>query len=233
MSVGSTLFPSSLPTHSLHLKAKQQDLDPRKADSCPGAPTATVLAFFNPSLHITVVDKSVPLIQRWNSHSCHLPLKDEPGLRYLVLITRDGALPSLFCTGCEDRMVERPARKPNLVFSSDVEGSVADADMVFICVQTPTKADKMEVDTAALEYAVTDVAVHGKDGVVVVVKSTVPVGMARVVSEMVRGFSKASVFKTVSPILLMRNLQVTKTRPQMSFEALFNPEFLSKGSVVI
>lgn len=83
-----------------------------------------------------------------------------------------------------------PAREPNLVFSSDVEGCIAEADMVFICVGTPTARDGLEVDTEALAGAVKDVAIHGKNRVVLVMKSTVPVGMAGRVAEMVSSPTK-------------------------------------------
>ncbi len=148
----------------------------------PGAPAATVLAFFHPTLHIIVADKSATLIRRWNSR--HLPLNDEPCLRYLVRVTRDGTLPTLVWAE-DDQTVERPARKPNLVFSNDVESGLREADIVFLCVETPTMRKGIAVETKALETAVGEVAEWAKEGVVVVVKSTVPVGMAGRIRETV------------------------------------------------
>lgn len=154
----------------------------------PGAPTATIFAFFNPNLQVTVVDKSDHLIRRWNSR--HIPLRDEPGLRYLVRITRDGTLPTLEWSDDDDQTVERPARRPNLTFSSDIGGCVAKADMVFLCVETPTRMEGvgrgMAAETSSIEKAVEEVAEFAKEGVVVVVKSTVPVGTAELVKNMVR-----------------------------------------------
>lgn len=152
----------------------------------PGAPSATIIALFNPTLHINVVDKSDELIRKWNSR--HMPLEDEPGLHYLVRVTRDGTFSTLAWTN-DDETVERPARKPNLVFSSDVEGGVREADMVFLCVETPTTREGegagMAVDTGSLDKAVEEVTRWAKEGVIVTVKSTVPVGMARRIGEMV------------------------------------------------
>lgn len=153
--------------------------------SLTGAPTATILAFFNPTLHVNVADKSEPRIRKWNSR--HIPLSDESGLHYLVRVTRDGTWPTLVWT--DDQIVERPARKANLVFSVDVEGCIRKADMVFLCVETPTRSESvgsgMAVDTGPLEKAVESVAKWAKKGVILVLKSTVPVGMAAKVREMV------------------------------------------------
>lgn len=64
-----------------------------------------------------------------------------------------------------------------------------DADMIFLCVETPAKIkageDGMESDTGPLERALEEIAEAGKDGVILVVKSTVPVGMAKRIKEMV------------------------------------------------
>jgi len=154
----------------------------------PGAPHATILALFNPAIQVSVVDKSDSLIHRWNSR--HIPLQDELGLHRLIRVTRDGTLPTRR-RAREDVLAHSDdgARKPNLVFSTNVEACVREADMVFLCVETPTKTDGqgagMAVDTASLEKAVRDIAKWAKDKVVVTVKSTVPFGMAGRIKEMV------------------------------------------------
>jgi UDPglucose 6-dehydrogenase len=133
-----------------------------------------------------VVDNSKPLIQKWNDHSRHFPLRDEVGLADLVRITRDGAVPDVIRNNEEGaHSVVSQARKPNLTFSSDVDGCITEADMVFICVGTPTGGNGVEVDTEPLKRAVKVVAMYGKESVVVVVKSTVPVGMAERIRKMV------------------------------------------------
>ena len=147
-----------------------------------------MLAFFNPDLDVSVVDGSESLIQRWNGRSTQIPLQEEAGLVTLVRIVRDGTLLGVIESHEHEggiHSVVCPAREPNLVFSSDIEGCIAAADMIFICVETPTAKDGLTVDTAALEGAVKDVATHGKERVVLVIKSTVPLGMARKVTEMV------------------------------------------------
>lgn len=85
--------------------------------------------------------------------------------------------------------MERPARESNLVFSDNIRDCIAKGDIVFLCVETPTKTEGegrgFAADTRSLEKAVEEIAKWGKDGVVVVVKSTVPVGTADRVREMV------------------------------------------------
>lgn len=80
-------------------------------------------------------------------------------------------------------------RGPNLVFSEDVRGGIIDADMIFICVETPAKKkggkDGVQPDTRPLKKAVKEISNAGKNGVIVVVKSTVPVGMAERIKGMV------------------------------------------------
>jgi UDPglucose 6-dehydrogenase len=124
------------------------------------------------------------VVEKWNSNPRHLPLVDERGLRDLVRVTRDGISPTPVSDKSASQTAERPARKPNLVFSSDIEGCVRNSDMVFLCVDTPTSREGvsegsgMVLDTRPLEKSVEDVARCGKEEIVVVVKSTVPVGTA-------------------------------------------------------
>jgi UDPglucose 6-dehydrogenase len=130
------------------------------------------------------------VVEKWNSNPRHLPLVDERGLRDLVRVTRDGISPTPASDKSASQTAERPARKPNLVFSSDIEGCVGNSDMVFLCVDTPTREGVSEgsgrvLDTRPLEKSVEDVARCGKEEIVVVVKSTVPVGTAGTIRERV------------------------------------------------
>ncbi|CAG1990579.1 unnamed protein product, partial [Fusarium graminearum] len=55
-----------------------------------GGPTAAVVAFQNPQIQVTVVDRDVNRIRRWNSR--HPPIY-EPGLHDIIRIARDGGRP--------------------------------------------------------------------------------------------------------------------------------------------
>ena len=82
-----------------------------------GGPTMAVIADRCPQVQVQVVDINQPRIDAWNDADFgKLPVY-EPGL---------------------DSVVER-ARGRNLHFSTEVEASIAAADMVFVSVNTPTK----------------------------------------------------------------------------------------------
>lgn len=76
-----------------------------------------------------------------------------------------------------------------MTFSTKVHDSIAEADIVFICVNTPTKIYGLGAGAAAdlsiLESAATMVAQHAKDGAIIVEKSTVPCGTARMIEDIV------------------------------------------------
>ncbi|KAJ9131367.1 UDP-glucose 6-dehydrogenase [Pleurostoma richardsiae] len=175
-----------------------------------GGPTAALIAFHNPDIAVNVVDLNVDRIAAWNS--AHLPIH-ELGLPKIVRIARDGTKEvSMFSPNASEPVVV-PFRRPNLFFSTDVNPSIAAADIVFICVNTPTKMYGLgagaTADLGTLELATRSVAQHAKTGAIVVEKSTVPCGTARMISD----------------ILL-------QMRPETHFEVLSNPEFLAEGSAV-
>lgn len=164
---------------------------------CPGAPSAAVFAFSNPSRYVSVVDRCPELLRRWNSNPSsldQLPLRHEPGLHHLVRVTRDGGTAEI--TGDHRKTIPqttKPVRKANLVFSGRAEQWLARADLVFICVNTPTRCNDGDdgnsrqavADIGHLESAVKDVARWTKSGIILVIKSTVPVGTAELVRELV------------------------------------------------
>lgn len=137
-----------------------------------GGPTAAITALKCPNIQITVLDRDPVRIQKWKSR--HLPVH-EPGLDRVVRIARDGTT--------------FPERKPNLFFSTEIESVVAEADMIFIAVNTPTKANGIgagaATDLAAFEGAVVTVAQNIRPGAIIVEKSTVPCGTAQTIQEIV------------------------------------------------
>lgn len=89
-----------------------------------GGPTMAVIALKCPDIKVTVVDISVGRIAAWNSET--LPIY-EPGLDGIV----------------------KQCREKNLFFSTDVEVHVAEADIVFVSVNTPTKTRGLGAGKAA------------------------------------------------------------------------------------
>jgi UDPglucose 6-dehydrogenase len=78
--------------------------------------------------------------------------------------------------GLEEALV-RESDAERLSFTVDPAEALRDAEIVFICVGTPARADG-EANLLAMERAAGEIARHGSDGVVVVEKSTVPAGTA-------------------------------------------------------
>ncbi|KAI0173151.1 nucleotide sugar dehydrogenase [Hypoxylon sp. FL1284] len=194
-----------------------------------GGPTAAVMAYMNPHLRVTVVDKNAERIRRWNSQ--HLPIY-EPGLGDIVRIARDGSRPFRFINEPTDlnrrpgpltpsdssllqpeAQVTVPARPPNLIFSIQVGKFIGEADIVLIAVNTPTKVTGVgagrATDMAYFEAIAGMVAMYAREGAIIVEKSTVPCRTA----DMVR--------KTMAI-----------HRPGVDFEILSNPEFLAAGTAM-
>ncbi|KAL8161451.1 hypothetical protein V2J09_012940 [Rumex salicifolius] len=153
-----------------------------------GGPTMAVIAFKCPEIQVTVVDISVPRITAWNSD--HLPIY-EPGLDDVV----------------------KQCKGKNLFFSTDVEKHVAEADIVFVSVNTPTKTRGLGAGKAAdltyWESAARMIADVSKSDKIVVEKSTVPVKTAEAIEKILTHNSKG-----------------------ISFQILSNPEFLAEGTAI-
>ncbi|KAI1801807.1 nucleotide sugar dehydrogenase [Daldinia bambusicola] len=195
-----------------------------------GGPTAAVIAYYNPQIYVTVVDKNKQRIQRWNSG--HLPIY-EPGLTDIVRIARDGSRQIVFVNEPADTGIDSldpyaaaspgfmflsenlivHGRSPNLFFSDRVAQCIGEADMVLIAVNTPTKSKGAgagsATDMTAFEAVAVEVAKHARPGTIVVEKSTVPCRTAE----------------------LVRNTMAIH-RPGVHFEILSNPEFLAAGTAV-
>ncbi|MCX7712294.1 MAG: UDP-glucose 6-dehydrogenase [Chthoniobacterales bacterium] len=153
-----------------------------------GGPTMAMIAYKCPDIQVTVVDVNEEKIAAWNSDE--LPVY-EPGLFEIV----------------------KDVRGVNLFFSTDVEGAVAEADMVFVCVGTPTKKKGVGAGQAAdlqyVEAAARVIARVSKTPKIVVEKSTIPVRTAEAIGT-----------------ILKANSGVGK------FQVLSNPEFLAEGTAI-
>jgi len=147
-----------------------------------------MIAFKCPEIEVVVVDISVSRINAWNSD--RLPIF-EPGLEEVV----------------------RVCRGKNLFFSSDVEKHVAEAEIVFVSVNTPTKTRGLGAGKAAdltyWESAARMIADVSKSDKIVVEKSTVPVKTAEAIEKI-----------------------LTHNNKGIHFQILSNPEFLAEGTAI-
>ena len=118
---------------------------------------------------------------------------------------------SIHETGLEEIVATNLLAK-RLVFTNDVEHGICGADVIFIAVGTPQKADG-SADLGYVLAAARSIAQWIEDYVVVVTKSTVPVG------------SCDAVRKEIDGVLAQRDSSV-------EFDVVSNPEFLKEGNAV-
>lgn len=154
-----------------------------------GGPTAAVVAYQNPHIKVTVVDRDVTRIRRWNSQ--HPPIY-EPGLRDIVRIARDGGREASFAQepdAAAGADIKIPVRPANLFFTTDVAKSIGEADIVLVAVNTPTKYRGVgagsATDMTAFEAVTSVVAQYAREGAIIVEKSTVPCRTAQLVADTV------------------------------------------------
>jgi UDPglucose 6-dehydrogenase len=153
-----------------------------------GGPTMAMIAHKCPQVDVKVVDINADRIAQWNSGQ--LPVY-EPGLQEVVAASRGR----------------------NLTFTTAIDDSIRQADMVFISVNTPTKTFGVGAGRAAnLEYVekcarrIADVSQGHK---IVVEKSTLPVRTAEAVKRILSNSENGA-----------------------TFDVLSNPEFLAEGTAI-
>ena len=154
-----------------------------------GGPTMAMFAKNCPEHQITVVDVNSRRIEQWNSD--HLPIY-EPGLWELV----------------------KQVRGLNLIFSADIPKGIAEADLIFVAINTPVKTYGEGAGRSTdLQYWEKTARVirsnTSKPEVVVVEKSTLPVRAAEAMARILHPASSTTHFEVIS-----------------------NPEFLSEGTAI-
>jgi UDPglucose 6-dehydrogenase len=141
-----------------------------------------------PDIQVHVVDLNQERIDQWNSSE--LPVY-EPGLQEVV----------------------EEARGRNLKFSTEIETAIQESNIIFIAVNTPTKAFGIGAGRAAnlefIEKCARKIAECSSGHKVVVEKSTLPVRTAEAVKRI-----------------------LTSSAKDATFDVLSNPEFLAEGTAV-
>ncbi len=147
-----------------------------------------VIALKSPDIEVRVVDMNEKRIAEWNSDT--LPVY-EPGLDEVV----------------------RTARGRNLFFSTDVDGGIREADIIFVAVNTPTKMYGVGAGKAAdlryIEAVARKIAQVATGPKIIVEKSTIPVKTSETIKD-----------------ILAANGQAGR------MQVLSNPEFLAEGTAV-
>ena len=135
--------------------------------------------------NVTCVDKNENKISHLKSNK--MPIY-EPGLDVLVKKNQDAG---------------------RLSFTTDLNHTVADADVVFIAVGTPTRRGDGHADLRYVFDAAKEIAEYISGYTVIVTKSTVPVGTGK------------KIFKIIQ-----------QKRSDLNFDVVSNPEFLREGSAI-
>ena len=162
-----------------------------------GGPTMSVIASHCPSIQVNVVDINKDRIKAWNHQNIrNLPIY-EPGL---------------------GKIVEK-CRNINLHFSTNIEENIANADLIFISVNTPTKTSGIgagqAIDLKWVEESSRIIAKYATGFTIVVEKSTLPVKTAQTIKEILEATS--------------HNFN---EKFENKFSVLSNPEFLAEGCAI-
>jgi UDPglucose 6-dehydrogenase len=109
-----------------------------------------------------------------------------------------------------DSMVKKNVKGERLIFSTDYSPAIPEAEVIFIAVGTPaSRRGDGYADLSYVYEAARQLAPYLRHYVVVVNKSTVPVGTACQVKRI-----------------------ISETNPQASFDVASNPEFLREGAAI-
>jgi UDPglucose 6-dehydrogenase len=120
---------------------------------------------------------------------------------------REGRIP-IYEPGL-DKLVEENARDGRLTFTTELKDAIHGADAVFLAVGTPTRRGDGHADLTYVFAAAEQVAKAAQGPLVLVTKSTVPVGTGRQIEKIVRA-----------------------ARPDVQIDVASNPEFLREGNAI-
>ena len=119
-----------------------------------------------------------------------------------------GGVSPIYEPGLDDLLV-RNIRKGNLTFTSDVAGTIRDAQVIFVCVGTPQDEDG-RADMSQIEEVSRTIALNLTDYKIIVEKSTVPVKTSEWIKRIITLYRKN----------------------ETPFDVASNPEFLREGAAV-
>lgn len=123
-----------------------------------------------------------------------------------IRLLEQGIIP-IYEPGLEE-IVKRNVKQKRLSFTTNYAKAVSEATLCFIAVPTPSREDG-SCDIRFVESAAKEIAKHMKGYTIIVNKSTVPVGTAHRVAEVIR-----------------------QENPNLKFDVVSNPEFLKEGAAV-
>lgn len=108
-----------------------------------------------------------------------------------------------------EEIVKEDIKNNNIVFTSSKKIAYKEPEIIFICVPTP-QTSSGEVDLSFVKKAASDIAKNIKNKVIIVNKSTVPIGTTKLVEDIIK----------------------EELKKDIEFDVISNPEFLAEGSAV-
>jgi UDPglucose 6-dehydrogenase len=108
-----------------------------------------------------------------------------------------------------DDMLERNLKEKRISFTTDIKSAVESSTVIFIAVGTPPGKDH-KADLSFVKDVARDIGTYMKGYKLVVDKSTVPVGTAKLVSKII----------------------AENQKEKMPFDVVSNPEFLREGEAI-
>ena len=156
----------------------------------------SVIAQNCPEIKVTVVDVDQDKINAWNDRDLSKLPVYEKDLNLLI----------------------KNNRNKNLFFTTEIEKSISEADIIFISVNTPTKTRGLGAGYASdlkwVESSARMVSEFASGNTIVVEKSTVPVRTAELIKK-----------------ILLTSITEKKDQPK-TFSILSSPEFLAEGTAI-
>lgn len=137
---------------------------------------------------VTCVDVNPEIVKKLNEGHIHIY---EPGL---------------------DKMVQASHADGRLNFTTSIAEGLKDAEVVFICVGTPPREDG-SCDLNYVRQVAADIGRNMQNSLVIVDKSTVPVGTGDMVTQIITS-------------------ELAKRGVDFDFEVVSNPEFLKEGDAI-
>ncbi len=120
---------------------------------------------------------------------------------------KNGVIP-IYEPGLEE-LITRNLKQKRLLFTTNISASIKKADLIFICVGTPTKTKSNEADLKYVFQVIKDIKNNLNKYKVIVTKSTVPVTTGDKIHKL-----------------------LTTKKNKKLFDVVSNPEFLREGEAI-
>ena len=136
-----------------------------------------------------------------------------------------------------EALIKKNVIAGRLSFTIDMEKAIKQSKVIFIAVGTPPNHDG-SANLKQIEKVAQQIAHHLNEYKVIVNKSTVPIGTARKIKEIINKYQSSSVIPAkagIHPSVIARSEATKQSQPTSTpfeFDIVSNPEFLREGSAV-